>query len=1041
MLVSNLEVSGSILMHGGGITGSLLGTSSYTVSSSFAVSASYLVGLTETASFAQTASYSLTASYVELPTGSPSILNLTGSLTVSGTLDVTGSTSLTGSLRVTEYIASPQLSASFISASTVRATSFTGSFTGSFRGEFTGSGRFSGSFTGSSRGEFSGSGANLFDISASAIVGLNLARISSGSVTASVSPVEGFVVKAIRSTITGSLTVTGTVSGSFSGSGANLFDISASSIIGLKLNDMSTGSVTASVDADAGFRVTSVESGSLFKGDLNIETGSLNAEYIYAGYPSGSGPTGSNMFGTASWATNIVGNKYINTGSTNAVQAISGSLIITQNLTVQGSSSFTYVTASQILIDQNTLTVFTSGSSLPEGGYKVADTSSWDGTGSFLNESALLYNTVDKYWTFKNSLLVSGNLQVSQSITASGFDGTSSLAKTASFVNPLTQSVIITGSLGIVGNTVITGSITLAYPSGSVPTGSNIIGTASWAMYAVSASWAPGGNSGGDTASYAIEAASKRFVTESAYYAIHPGHVALMKDVYNHGTYSINEGFGVYAVGTESLYDHGRLEVDQFYNKGIFFNAGDLVILTGSTGITPGASGSVEITSSYAVTASYALTASQAVSASFAPNPLLGVALTTGSHGLTQIVSGTLNLTGAFIVSGANSVGANLFNGITSINSAGGAIVSNQTIFRSASVGRYTNKTATLSQHYNSGFAVRHTAFNNSASGYLSVTDNIAVVSVTTGSNSTSIFLNNLGMQFVGNLPLSISLETNISGSTTSSLQLGNGAILTGDISGEKDTFRLIGSTDPLSASIQFGPSGSGLGDTLSIGVTDNAGSIPGGVAKGLKYQGLSHNFFLNQTPVFRIDDLGNSHFGLLYQTMSFTETGQTQGSIRHIGQGRNILIKHLQANPTQFWRIENSFSFGLFNRLSIVNSGGTGVFLSSGSTSWTAVSDERAKDILYPIENAVQKVEGLRTVIGKYKTDGDHERRSFFIAQDVVAHFPEAADTSNPEELGVNYTEVSPLLAAAIKELSQENKQLRRELDEVKLILSRISQ
>ena len=54
---------------------------------------------------------------------------------------------------------------------------------------------------------------------------------------------------------------------------------------------------------------------------------------------------------------------------------------------------------------------------------------------------------------------------------------------------------------------------------------------------------------------------------------------------------------------------------------------------------------------------------------------------------------------------------------------------------------------------------------------------------------------------------------------------------------------------------------------------------------------------------------------------------------------------------------------------------------------------------------------------------------------------FPEAVEASDPSELGINYTEVSPLLAAAIKELSQENKQLRRELDEVKLILSRISQ
>lgn len=45
-----------------------------------------------------------------------------------------------------------------------------------------------GSFTGRFSGSFSGSGADLSNIPASAIVGLNLSRISSGSVTASVSP-------------------------------------------------------------------------------------------------------------------------------------------------------------------------------------------------------------------------------------------------------------------------------------------------------------------------------------------------------------------------------------------------------------------------------------------------------------------------------------------------------------------------------------------------------------------------------------------------------------------------------------------------------------------------------------------------------------------------------------------------------------------------------------------------------------------------------------------------------------------------------------
>ena len=95
------------------------------------------------------------------------------------------------------------------------------------------------------------------------------------------------------------------------------------------------------------------------------------------------------------------------------------------------------------------------------------------------------------------------------------------------------------------------------------------------------------------------------------------------------------------------------------------------------------------------------------------------------------------------------------------------------------------------------------------------------------------------------------------------------------------------------------------------------------------------------------------------------------------------------------------------------------GVYLTVGGTSWTANSDERLKDIIEPINNAVAKVGSLRSVIGKFKNDETNTRRSFLIAQDVQAVLPEAVDASNPDRLGVAYPEVIPLLVAAIKELT----------------------
>jgi hypothetical protein len=97
------------------------------------------------------------------------------------------------------------------------------------------------------------------------------------------------------------------------------------------------------------------------------------------------------------------------------------------------------------------------------------------------------------------------------------------------------------------------------------------------------------------------------------------------------------------------------------------------------------------------------------------------------------------------------------------------------------------------------------------------------------------------------------------------------------------------------------------------------------------------------------------------------------------------------------------------------------GVYLSWGGTSWTANSDERLKTDLKPITDAVNKVSTLRAVTGRYKKDEENVSRSFLIAQDVQKVLPEAVDATNPDKLGVQYTEVIPLLVAAIKELKAE--------------------
>jgi len=152
---------------------------------------------------------------------------------------------------------------------------------------------------------------------------------------------------------------------------------------------------------------------------------------------------------------------------------------------------------------------------------------------------------------------------------------------------------------------------------------------------------------------------------------------------------------------------------------------------------------------------------------------------------------------------------------------------------------------------------------------------------------------------------------------------------------------------------------------------------------------------------LMRIDSSGN----LLIGTPTAT-TGETK------------LILSTNSGTTN-WRV-GPWSTVSTNFYITPNSATTGVYLSGTSaTTWSSLSDERAKDIIEPIKDAVEKVCTLRAVIGKYKLDEENTRKSFLIAQDVQAVLPEAVNIANQENgyLGLSYSDVIPLLVASIQE------------------------
>jgi hypothetical protein len=119
--------------------------------------------------------------------------------------------------------------------------------------------------------------------------------------------------------------------------------------------------------------------------------------------------------------------------------------------------------------------------------------------------------------------------------------------------------------------------------------------------------------------------------------------------------------------------------------------------------------------------------------------------------------------------------------------------------------------------------------------------------------------------------------------------------------------------------------------------------------------------------------------------------------------------------------------------KFAISTNNAVGVYLNgSTATTWTGQSDIRLKDIDSEIENAIDKVNKLRGVRFTWKSDETKKMQVGLIAQEVKEVLPEAVDfdeTNEDYRMGVQYTDLIPLLVNAIKELSKQNEELSNRL------------
>ena len=119
------------------------------------------------------------------------------------------------------------------------------------------------------------------------------------------------------------------------------------------------------------------------------------------------------------------------------------------------------------------------------------------------------------------------------------------------------------------------------------------------------------------------------------------------------------------------------------------------------------------------------------------------------------------------------------------------------------------------------------------------------------------------------------------------------------------------------------------------------------------------------------------------------------------------------------FWSELDSYYSGSI----VCQSWNSSITFTAGTSSWTAASDERLKDITGTYDNALEDINKIKPIKFTWKQHPEDWPQVGVIAQSVVDVVPEAVSnityvTDGNEYLGVGYTELIPISIAAIEKL-----------------------
>jgi hypothetical protein len=236
--------------------------------------------------------------------------------------------------------------------------------------------------------------------------------------------VDGTINATISGTTSNALTLNTTGSARFATTGSNTFNANQTISGSLYVtNDVVINgtSYTAATSGTSGSNGTNGSSGTSGSNGTNGSSGTSGSNGTDGssgsnGTNGSSGTSGSNGTNgssgtsvTVSGTNNVLGKFSSGTMVDSSVSdngslvkinqntTITGSLTITQNLNVLGSSSITYTTASQLRVNDNVITVNTSSPGVRFGGLSVMDSGSNNTTGS------LFWDSLNDRWVYQQA--------------------------------------------------------------------------------------------------------------------------------------------------------------------------------------------------------------------------------------------------------------------------------------------------------------------------------------------------------------------------------------------------------------------------------------------------------------------------------------------------------------------------------------------------------------------------------------------------------------------------------------------------------------